>query len=70
VSEQPVHYELVVQGRIGPRLQRAFEGFEVTSSGPDETHLHGWVPDQPALHGILEQIRNLGLDLIDVHRVA
>lgn len=69
MTEEATEYELALRGRIGARLQRAFEGFEVTSSGPDETRLRGWLPDQAALHGVLEQIRNLGLDLIDVHRV-
>ena len=70
VTDESTEYELVVRGRIGVRLRRAFEGFEVTSSGPDETHLRGWLPDQAALHGVLEQVRDLGLGLIDVHEVV
>ena len=49
VTDESTEYELVVRGRIGVRLRRAFEGFEVTSSGPDETHLRGWLPDQAGL---------------------
>lgn len=69
VSAALTEYELVVRGRIGSRVQHALEGLEVTSSGPDETRLRGWLPDQAALHGVLEQIRDLGLELTEVHRV-
>ena len=70
VTGRLTEYELVIRGRIGTRQQPAFDGFAVTSSGPDETHLHGWLPDQAALHGVLEQIRDLGLDLIGVHEIV
>jgi hypothetical protein len=63
-------YELVVRGRLGVRVVRALEGLEVTSSGPDETRLRGWIHDQAALHGVIERIRDLGLELTEVHRVA
>jgi len=63
-------YELVVRGRLGVRVARALEGLEVTASGPDETRLRGWIHDQSALHGVIERIRDLGLELTEVHRVA
>jgi hypothetical protein len=69
-APRPAEYELVVRGRLGTRVVRALEGLEVTSSGPDETHLRGWIHDQAALHGVLERIRDLGLELTEVHRVA
>jgi hypothetical protein len=52
------------------RVVRALEGLEVTASGPDETHLRGWIHDQAALYGVIERIRDLGLELTEVHRVA
>jgi hypothetical protein len=63
-------YELVVRGRIGSRVLGALEGLEVTASTGEETRLRGWMPDQAALHGVLERIRDLGLELTDLHRVA
>jgi hypothetical protein len=70
VASEQAEYELVVRGRIGPRVKRALVGFEVTSSGSDETRLRGWLPDQAALHGVLERIRDLGLELRELHRVS
>ena len=69
-APQRAEYELVVRGRLGIRVVRALEGLEVTASGPDETHLRGWIHDQSALHGVIERIRDLGLELTEVHRVA
>ena len=36
---------------------------------PVETVLRGPVQDQAALHGLLEQIESLGLELVEVRRV-
>ena len=38
------------------------------SRAPAVTILRGPVADQPALHGVLAKIRDLGLCLISVHR--
>jgi hypothetical protein len=70
MSSEQAEYEVVVRGRLGSRLQSALEGLEVTSTNPQETRLRGWFRDQAALHGILERIRDLGLELIEVHRVG
>ena len=70
MSSRGSEYEVVIRGRIGTRVQSALEGLEVTSSSPDETHLRGWLPDQAALHGVLERIRDLGLELRAVNRVG
>jgi hypothetical protein len=50
-------------------MQTAFEEFEVTTE-PVETVLHGQVLDQAALHGLLDRIAALGLELVEVRRVA
>ena len=70
MAAQRTEYELVVRGRIGSRLADALEGFEVTTSGPEETHLRGRLLDQAALHGALERIRDFGVELLEVHRIS
>jgi hypothetical protein len=61
-------YEIRVSGAVGKSLLSRFEGFE-SEIEPAETILRGEVTDQSALHGLLEQIQGLGLELVGVRRV-
>jgi hypothetical protein len=61
-------YEIRVKGSIGDPLLESFEGLDARIK-PAETILRGPVIDQPALHGILDRIQALGLELIEVKRV-
>jgi len=65
---KPTNYEITVRGRIGPALVDAFEGMTVTAVATD-TLLRGRIVDQAALHGVLELIESLGLELLGVRRV-
>jgi hypothetical protein len=61
-------YEIRVKGTIGEPLMESFEGLDARVK-PAETILRGEITDQPALHGILDRIQALGLELIEVKRV-
>ena len=50
------------------RITDAFEGF-TSSVKPAETVVRGELRDQAELHGVLQQIRALGLELIEVRRL-
>jgi hypothetical protein len=64
----PARYEVRVEGVLEGRWSEWFEGLEVERVG-DDTILSGTLPDQPALHGILDKVRDLGLTLIAVRRL-
>jgi len=64
----PVPYEIRVKGRLTDSLTDAFEDFTAAVQ-PAETVLRGEVRDQAELHGVLEQIRSVGLELIEVKRL-
>jgi len=64
---KPTHYEITVRGRVGPSIAEAFEGLSVSVS-TTQTLLQGQIPDQAALHGVLDLIESLGLELLDVRR--
>ena len=58
-------YRIVVDGELSERYAIAFEGMEMeVKSG--RTILTGEVIDQPHLHGILDRIGALGLQLVSV----
>jgi hypothetical protein len=64
----PSRYEFRIRGRVGERLLAGFEGFDAEIE-PVETVLRGDVPDQAALHGVLEQIQALGLELVELRQI-
>jgi hypothetical protein len=64
----PTKYEIRIRGKVGDPLLASFEGLDA-SIRPAETVLRGEVADQAALHGLLDRIQTLGLDLIELREV-
>ena len=58
-------YRIVVRSELSARYAAAFEGMEMEMRG-GQTILKGEVIDQPHLHGILDRIGALGLELLSV----
>lgn len=56
---------IVIRGRLSERLCARFDGVTAVPSG-DVTVLSGDLADQAQLHGILDRIRDLGLELVAV----
>jgi hypothetical protein len=65
--EGAVYYEFRIRGVLGDTLLGAFPDLHAEMQA-GETVLVGALPDQAALHGVLTQIEQLGLELLDVHR--
>jgi hypothetical protein len=63
------NYEFRIKGRLSDSMTEAFEDF-TTSVKPAETIVRGDLRDQAELHGVLERIRSLGLELIEVRRLG
>jgi hypothetical protein len=61
-------YEIRVKGRLSDTVTSVFEDF-TASVRPAETTLRGVIRDQSELHGLLEQLQSLGLELIEVKRL-
>jgi hypothetical protein len=64
----PAYYEIRVESILHERWSDWFEGMRIDIVD-DATVLSGTLPDQSALHGILDKIRNLGLTVISVRRM-
>ena len=62
-------YEIRVRGRVTPALLARFEGLR-SKVEPVETVLHGPLADQAALHGVIDLVRALGLELVEVRKVS
>jgi hypothetical protein len=61
-------YEIRVRGRVSPALLESFDRMQ-SEVEPVETVLHGPVRDQAELHGLIDRIQALGLELIEVRRL-
>lgn len=59
-------YEIRVRGHLDARAARWFEEMTITPLPGGETLLRGRVADQSALFGLLNRVRDLGLDLLSV----
>lgn len=64
----PARYEVRVEGVLDGRWSEWFEGLHLQNQS-GETILSGTLPDQPALHGILDKVRDLGLTIITMRRL-
>lgn len=61
----PRAYEIVFSGEAGPAVAEAFEDFDVIVCN-GRTVLQAELPDAAALHGTLDRLRDLGLELLGV----
>jgi hypothetical protein len=62
-----MRYRIVVRGRLSERFAAAFGGLRV-EPGLAETALVGEVVDQAHLFGVLDRVRDFGLELVRVEQ--
>ncbi len=67
-TESGCLYRIRIKGHLDARWAGWFDGLEITQMPEGDTLLSGSGIDQAALHGILNRIRDLGLELISVQR--
>ena len=66
----PEFYEILVKGHLDQRWSDWFTGMQLINLENDRTLISGMLPDQAALYGLLERIRDLNLSLISVNCVS
>lgn len=64
------HYEIRVEGRLGSRWSAWFDGLTLTGEEDGTTVISGPLVDQAALHGLLQRLRDVGIGLVSLTRVA
>jgi hypothetical protein len=58
-------YRIILRGRLSERFESAFDGM-VLEPGHGQTVLVGEVRDQAHLYGLLDRLREFGIDLVAV----
>jgi len=66
--DQSMIYQIRLKGCLAGQWSEWFGGMIVTLEESGDTLLTGPVKDQAALHGLLKQVRDLGIPLISVNR--
>jgi hypothetical protein len=61
-------YEIRILGILPPEALLDFKDL-IASVEPVETVVHGQLPDQAALHGLLARLEMLGLQVVEVRRL-
>ena len=62
----PTIYRIVVRGELSQRYVPAFDGMTL-ATGEGQTAIIGPVTDQAHLHGLLNRVGDLGLELLSVN---
>jgi hypothetical protein len=62
----PEYYEIKIKGHLDQQWSDWFAGMKLSYLEGDMSLLSGPLPDQAALHGLLERIRDLNLTLLSV----
>lgn len=65
-QHKPDRYEIRLKGHLAGRWAAWFDGMTLTTHSDGTTSLEGPVVDQAALHGLLAQLRDVGLPLLSV----
>jgi hypothetical protein len=62
-------YEIRIKGHLDPRWMARLDGLSMRLEADGTTVISGPVPDQAALHGLLQRVRDMGLPLVSVVRI-
>lgn len=64
---QPTMYQICIRGCVTERFGSALEGMRL-EAGATESMFVGEIRDQSQLYGLLDRVRDLGLELVSVQQ--
>jgi hypothetical protein len=67
-SDIMTKYEIIIKGHLGSTWNSWFDDMDISSLPEGDTLISGRFKDQSHLHGILNKIRDLGIQLVKVEK--
>jgi hypothetical protein len=64
-DRQPIIIEIIIKGSISSQMEEWFEGMSVFS-GENSSSIRGTLPDQQALYGLVNLLRDLGVSILSI----
>ena len=68
-SDSRRQYEIVVRGRLSRRYECAFDGVTLVPRN-GQTTLRAELADQSQLYGLLNRLRDFGIELVSVNAIS
>jgi hypothetical protein len=62
---QPINIEITIKGSISPQMEEWFEEMSVFSE-ENNSSIRGTLPDQQALYGLVNLLRDLGVRILSI----
>lgn len=62
-------YEIWITGGVGAAAVRSLCDLEVRPERPDAMCIRGRMADQAALHGVLQRLHDLGVEVVSIHQL-
>lgn len=63
------NFKISVQGHFDANWEGWFDGMSITCQTDGNTLLIGYLPDQPALFGLIAKLQEMGITLISINRI-
>lgn len=63
-------YEILLRGHLSNTMEKHFEPMYIAMIDEGYTRLVGFVPDQAVLFGLLSRIRDLNIELAELHQMG
>jgi hypothetical protein len=64
-GSQPINIKITIRGSISSQMEEWFEGMSIFS-GENNSNICGTLPDQQALYGLVNLLRDLGVSILSI----
>ena len=64
-DKHTMHVEITIKGSISPEMEAWFEGLSISPENGN-SRINGILPDQQALYGLINMLRDLGVTIISI----